>query len=153
MSWIKNDVIQLTKKYKTNNPYEIASAKNINVIQYDLHESIYGFYKYIRKNKFIYINSNLQHELKLFTCAHELGHAELHPRLNTPFLKANTLFTIDKIEVEANTFAIELLLPDKEIYEYIDTNLSIQEVCGIYGIPCDLAHLKTIDEPKNFLTL
>lgn len=79
-----------------------------------------------------------------------IRHSELHPRLNTPFLKANTLFVIDKIEVEANTFAVELLLPDKEIYEYKNTNISLNEVCGIYGIPQKLSHLKTIEEPKKF---
>ncbi|MGM7634212.1 ImmA/IrrE family metallo-endopeptidase [Bacillus sp. Hm123] len=146
MSRIKREVKQLTKKYKTNNPYEIAAAKNIYVIERDLHESIYGFYKYIRKNKFIFINSNIQQTLKPFTCAHELGHSEMHPRVNTPFLKANTLFTIDKIEVEANKFAVELLLPDEELYQYQHTNLSIHEISELYGIPRDLAHLKSLGQ-------
>ncbi|MGC8229873.1 ImmA/IrrE family metallo-endopeptidase [Pseudobacillus badius] len=149
MSWIKDTVVQLTKKYKTNNPYEIAAAKNIYVMEQDLHESIYGFYKYIRKNKFIFINSNIQQTLKFFTCAHELGHSELHPRVNTPFLKANTLFTVNKVEVEANKFAVELLLPDEEVYQYKHTNLSISEISKIFGIPKELAHLKTLKERQK----
>lgn len=55
----------LVTKHDTNDPYKIAEAKNIFVIEHDLHESIYGFYKYIRRNKFIFINSHLQQELKL----------------------------------------------------------------------------------------
>ncbi|OCA87330.1 ImmA/IrrE family metallo-endopeptidase [Pseudobacillus wudalianchiensis] len=146
MSRIKELTKTITKKYGTNNPYEIAKAKNICIIERNLHESIYGFYKYIRRNKFIFINSNLHQESKFFTCAHELGHSELHPRVNTPFLKRGTLFSVDKIEVEANTFAVELLMPDEKIYEYKYTNLSLYEISEILGVPKELARLKTLKE-------
>ena len=36
------------------------------------------------------------------------GHSQIHPRVNTPFLRKNTLFSTDR-EVEANRFAVELL--------------------------------------------
>ncbi|WP_412055234.1 ImmA/IrrE family metallo-endopeptidase [Bacillus altitudinis] len=42
-------------------------------------------------------------------CAHELGHALLHNESNTPFLKRNTFFSTEKIELEANFFAMHLL--------------------------------------------
>ncbi|MEW9675010.1 ImmA/IrrE family metallo-endopeptidase [Lentibacillus sp. L22] len=140
--WIKEIVIKLVKKYGTNDPFAIASAKNIYVIEHNLHEEIYGFYKYIRRNKFIYINSNSQPEVKRYTCAHELGHSEIHPRLSTPFLKRRTLFSVDKIETEANQFAVELLLPDDELYKLSDTNMTIKDVAGLYGIPSEVSHLK-----------
>lgn len=57
-------------------------------------------------------NENVPEHLQAFVCAHELGHALLHRNINTPFLSKNTLFSIDKIERQANTFAVELLLPD-----------------------------------------
>ncbi|MED4461816.1 ImmA/IrrE family metallo-endopeptidase [Metabacillus fastidiosus] len=144
MGWIKALTTDLIKKYDTNNPYEIAASKNIHVCEYDLHEDILGFYKFIRRNKFIYINSNLSEDEKLYTCAHELGHAELHFKLNTPFLKKGTLLSIDKIEREANIFAVELLLPDKNLLDYQNTNLSIQQICEMHGIPKELSHLKKI---------
>jgi Zn-dependent peptidase ImmA (M78 family) len=43
---------------------------------------------------------------------HELGHAFLHQKANTPFLRKNTFFSDEKIEMEANTFAVELLVQD-----------------------------------------
>ncbi|HDR4858181.1 TPA: ImmA/IrrE family metallo-endopeptidase [Bacillus cereus] len=52
-------------------------------------------------------------------------------------------FSVDRLEIEANTFAVELLLPDEMISEYQDTNLSIQEIAEIYGIPESFARLKS----------
>ncbi len=148
--WIKDIVGQLTKKYGTNNPFEIAEAKNIFLIEQDLHDEILGFYKYIRRNKFIFLNSNLSYFDKMFTCAHELGHSELHPKLNTPFLNRRTLFSIDKIETEANRFAVEMLLPDQVICEYKNSRLTINEIAGIHGVPKEVTHLKSLRNVREF---
>lgn len=118
MKWIQKEVQKLTKRYKTNCPFEISDFKNIHVVFWDLHEDIWGFYIYERRNHFIFINNNLESYLKRFVCAHELGHAILHTKINTPFLKANTFYPIDKIEREANEFAVNLLLYDKDSEEY-----------------------------------
>lgn len=130
MTWIKNKVEQLTKTYKTNDPFELAAAMNIQLYQWDLHSEIMGFYKYIRRNRFIFINSNLVDEDKTFTCSHELGHAVLHPKVNTPFLRANTFYSIDKIEREANEFAVNLLLYNKNMQDY-ETKFDVMRESGI----------------------
>jgi len=140
---IKRKVDELIKKYKTNDPYQIAKLKNIEIQYADLGNTL-GFYFHDSRIKFININNKLSAEMQRFVCAHELGHAILHPRSNTPFLKKNTFFSIDKIEVEANTFAVELLLLDEAIYEYRDSNLSMYEACEMHGIPRELSHLKKI---------
>lgn len=142
MNWIKKTVQDLTNKYKTNNPFELAAFKNIQVVPWNLHEEIKGFYKYDKRNRYIFINNNLDVTSQRFVCAHELGHSQLHPRANTPFLRQSTFFSIDKIEVEANTFAVELLLQDESLYEYKDTNLSICEISEMYGVPKEVSHLK-----------
>lgn len=136
---------QLIKKYSTNDPFEIAAHKNIKTLFWNLHYEIKGFYKYIRRNKFIFINSALPDYYQRFVCAHELGHALLHPKNNTPFMRESTLFSVDKIEVEANSFAVELLLPDEIIYDYKDSNLSIEEIASIFGIPKEVARLKKVE--------
>lgn len=130
MTWIKNKVDKLAKKYKTNNPFELAAAMNIQIYQWDLHNEIMGFYKYIRRNRFIFINCNLIDEDKVFTCSHELGHAVLHTKVNTPFLRANTFYSIDKIEREANEFAVNLLLYDKNLEDY-ETKFDVIRESGI----------------------
>lgn len=132
----------MTKKYDTRNPFDICTLMNIHVIPWNLHEEINGFYKYDKRNKYIFINSNLTNNMQRFVCSHELGHAILHPRSNTPFLRNKTLFSIDKIEVEANTFAVELLMHDEMVYKYNDTNFSVQEIGGICGVPGNVVYLK-----------
>ncbi|MFF2449321.1 ImmA/IrrE family metallo-endopeptidase [Neobacillus sp. NPDC058068] len=140
--WIKDIVKQLTGTHKTNDPFAIAELRNIQVILWNLHQEIKGFYKYDKRNKYIFINNNLDEDEQKFVCAHELGHAQLHPRVNTPFLRNNTLLSVDRIEIEANRFAVELLMPDAVINEYQDSNLSIYEICEQYSVPRELAHVK-----------
>ena len=48
--YIIKKVKQLTKKYNTTSPTEIADALNIIIIQKKL-GTVWGMYKYIRKNK------------------------------------------------------------------------------------------------------
>ncbi|MEK4702012.1 ImmA/IrrE family metallo-endopeptidase [Solibacillus sp. FSL R7-0668] len=140
--WIRNLVKELIAKHGTNNPYEIAQAKNIYVFEHDMHEEIFGFYKYIRRNKFIYINSILEEQDKLFTCCHELAHSEMHSRIDTPFLKRKTLFSVDKLENEANRFAIELLIPDENLQEYLNQQMTMQDIALLHNVPLELVELK-----------
>ena len=118
MNWIQREIDKIIKRHKTNCPFEISDQKNIHVVHWDLHEEIWGFYRYERRNRFIFINDNLYFFLKRYVCAHELGHAVLHTKINTPFLKANTFYSVDRIEREANEFAVNLLLYDKNLQDY-----------------------------------
>lgn len=136
--WIKEKVNQLKKKYKTDCPYELASCLKVRVRYHDLHREINGFYKYERRNQYIVINDNLDLSLQRVVCAHELGHAVLHPRTNTPFMKKNTLLSTSKIEREANRFAAELLISDNDLYEYE----SLQHIASIHNVPIELLRLK-----------
>lgn len=133
---IQREVRRLLKKYKTNDPFILAEKLNIFVHIRYMHEEINGFYKLEQKNRFIVINKNLSEEMQRFVCAHELGHAFLHTKINTSYFKRYTLFSVNKIEVEANTFAVELLIED------INENTSIYDLAKIYGVPQEVAHLK-----------
>ncbi|MCR8856509.1 hypothetical protein COL32_09735 [Bacillus pseudomycoides] len=139
---IKEYVLNIAKKYGTANPFEIARQKNIYVLYEDLGNTL-GFYNTYKRFKFIHINNQIEETTQRFVCAHELGHALLHPKANTPFLRNQTFFSVDRLEIEANTFAVELLLTDEIVSEYKNTNLSIQEVAEIHGIPRGFARLKT----------
>jgi Zn-dependent peptidase ImmA (M78 family) len=139
MKSIKHTVQSLTKRYKTNDPFEIASQKNIYVF-YEPLGVILGYFHVYKRIPMIHINSDLRDEEKRFVCAHELGHSILHQKVNTPFLKKNTLFSIDKIEREANEFAVELLLPDTAIRDLY--GLPKNKISAITGIPEEFIHLK-----------
>ncbi|MDA2382120.1 ImmA/IrrE family metallo-endopeptidase [Bacillus cereus] len=138
---IKKDVLNIVKKYKTTDPFEIAKQKNITVLYADLGNTL-GFYNTYKRFKFIHINNQIDQITQRFVCAHELGHAVLHPKANTPFLRNQTFFSVDRLEIEANTFAVELLLTDEMVSVYEDTCLSIQEVAEIHGVPGGFARLK-----------
>lgn len=64
--------------------------------------------------------------MQRFICAHELGHLILHP------IK-NTLYSVSKIEVEANIFAVELLVPDESLYGNNHAITTIHEAATVYG--------------------
>jgi len=130
LNWIKREIEKITKRHNTNCPFEISEQKNIHVVHWDLHEEIWGFYRYERRNRFIFINDNLESYLKRYVCAHELGHAVLHTKINTPFLKANTFYSVDRIEREANEFAVNLLLYDKDLEDY-ETKYDVLRENGI----------------------
>lgn len=138
---IKQIVEKLVKKHGTNNPFEIASQKGI-VLLFEQLGGIYGYHHSFKRINIIHINSELDESTQRFVCAHELGHAVLHPELSTSFLQKNTLFCMDKVEREANEFAVELLLPDDCIYTYRNTDMTIYEVATTYGIPKEVVHLK-----------
>lgn len=139
---IKEYALKIAEKHETTNPFEIARRKNIIVLFEDLGNTL-GFYNTYKRFKFIHINNTIDEVTQRFVCAHELGHALLHPKANTPFLRNQTFFSVDRLEIEANTFAVELLLTDEMISAYKDTRLSLQEVAEIYGVPGGFACLKT----------
>lgn len=117
MNWIMERLEREIKKAKTNNPFEIADHKNIIIRYFPLGNTL-GFYMKNVRQQVITINCDIDDYLMMFVCAHELGHAILHPNENTPFLHKNTLFSKAKIEREANEFAVNLLLYDKNLEDY-----------------------------------
>lgn len=138
---IKGTVNKLIKNNNTNNPFLICEALDI-VVKYENLGSILGYCDTHFRMRTIHINSNAPEEIHRFICAHELGHAILHPKINTPFLRNNTLFSVDKIERQANTFAVELLLPDRLLQEHKDINFYALAKC--HGIPNGLESLKSL---------
>ncbi|MFA2692930.1 ImmA/IrrE family metallo-endopeptidase [Bacillus mycoides] len=138
---IKEYALKIAARYETINPFEIARRKNIIVLFENLGETL-GFYNTYKRFKFIHINNQIDEITQRFVCAHELGHALLHPKANTPFLRNQTFFSVDRLEIEANTFAVELLLTDEMVSEYQNTRLSIREIAEIYGVPGEFSRLK-----------
>ncbi len=144
---IKKVVAQLVEKYDTRDPFKLADLLGVVVIFEPL-GSIYGYYSRSHRTKVIHINENLSSKKQLLTAAHELGHVVQHPEANTVFLKKNTLFSTDKLEIEANTFAVELLLPD-ELFNIGDcSGFTIYDAIEEKGVPKELLSLKTIDGKK-----
>lgn len=135
----------LVKKYGTRNPFKLADYLNIKVLYEEL-GAINGYYNKQLRMKQIHINCNLEDNMKRFTCAHELGHAIIHPEVNTPFLKTQTFLSVNRLEIEANTFAINMLIPDETVLEnYNYTTEQLSRLLG-YAIPLIELRLKSYRE-------
>lgn len=133
------DVEKIVKKYNSRNPFRIAKEMNIKVI-YEPLGDINGYFTTVLREKQIHINSDIPEEKQLFTAAHELGHALLHPKENTPFLRGSTFFSVSKLENEANRFAVHLLISDEDLIEFRD--LTIDQFASIYGLDYRIMELR-----------
>lgn len=132
-------VKSLTRKYKTNNPFEICSCKDINIYYVPL-GSLDGFYTENFRIKNIYINENLNSIQRKIVCAHELGHIVLRHRQNKLFLSKHTFFSTNRYENQADKFTAELLIPDKVLEELMD--YSVDQIAFALDLPVKLVKLK-----------
>lgn len=136
---IRGLIKKLERKYQTRNPFELAKSLGILIIKEDL-GTINGYYNKQFRIKQIHINCNLPEHLQKLTCAHELGHALLHPNSSTPFLRSCTFFSVDRMEIEANKFTMELLFPDDFFEEYKEYTMG--EISRITGYSKELIELR-----------
>ena len=136
---IKSIVQGLIKKYNTNDPFRLAEECGFIVICRPL-GTIKGFYKLIKRRRVIYINSNLDYFERMVVCAHELGHAIMHPKVNCSYLQNYTLLSVAKVEIEANKFCAYLLLTDKLLQEYPD--FTMEQIASATNIPVEIVRLR-----------
>ncbi|EAF6236008.1 ImmA/IrrE family metallo-endopeptidase [Listeria monocytogenes] len=136
LSDVPCEIDKLVKKYGTNDPFEIAEKKNIIILYGDFGNEVYGFYNKVRKQKFIHLNADLNHNEQNFVCGHELTHAIFHPDENTARMTANSFSSTSKIEAQANCGATYLRMDGSHLNElYIMTK---QDILNYYGLPPEM---------------
>lgn len=113
---IKKMANKLARQHHSRDPFEIIKGLNVILVFVPL-VGVKGFYQYFQRNNLIYIDDSLPYHEKVFVCAHELGHMLLHKKQNAIFMDTYTGFNTQKYEIEANTFAVELLISDEIISE------------------------------------
>lgn len=138
---IKAHVNRLVRFYKTRDPFEMIKGMNIILVNYPL-EGVRGFYQYFQRNNIIYLDEKLSDSERRFVLAHELGHMILHKKSNAIFMDTRTQFNTSKYEQEANLFAMELLLPDQIIADYVADGLTIDQISRITGYYKSLVELR-----------
>lgn len=134
-------VARLVAKYDTRNPFEIAAYRNIKIIRCEL-KSILGYYTKYRRVQSIILSSTLPEHLESYVCAHELGHAICHPDINVQLLCEGAFYAKGKFERQANSFAVELLLPDSLLQEY--PHATIYQLARSAGVPDEFAEMKLL---------
>lgn len=110
---INDRVNSLCATYNTCNPYDLADKLGF-LIREDRLGNDRGYYLKVFGSVHIVINEALEDYEKMFTAAHELGHAILHDGLNICKLRAGTYYSGSRYEKEADMFAIRLLMQNIE---------------------------------------
>lgn len=126
MDNIKRLADRIAHKYRSRDPFEIIQGMNAFLVYTHL-EGIRGLYQYFQRNHIIYIDDSLPDREQRFVCAHEMGHMLLHRKMNAVFMDRHTFLNRNKFEIEANMFAMDLLVSDdtlKEYREYTSEQLS-----------------------------
>lgn len=129
----------------TRDPYTIAADLGIEVVPCDFKRQR-GAYKVIKRNRFIYINDNLNEVLKRIVLYHELGHDTLHRReaVRVGGFKEFEIFNMadNRMEYEANIFASQLELDDAEFLEYCERGYDVQQIAAAMHSDINLIALK-----------
>lgn len=115
---MKKDIKQLVnyyvRKFNTRNPYDLARYLNVEVQIGELGNRA-GCYMFLKNHKCVFLNEDLEENEMRLVMAHELAHSIMHRKENCYFIRNKTLLLTSKMEIEANTFAAELLIPDELI--------------------------------------
>lgn len=135
---IKKIVSYYKRKTGTSNPFAIADQLGILYQVCDL--QFEGCYMFLKNHRYIFINENLPEYEQRLVMAHELGHAILHRKENCYFIRNKTLLLNSKKEIEANRFAMELLLPDSFLEEYKE--FTIEQISRLTGYHKRLIELR-----------
>ncbi len=107
--------------------YEIARIFNITIRRQALEDEVSGMLVVKDKRAIIGVNENHPETRQRFTIAHELAHYFLHLQDEGVFIDATPAFFRDpdshtgliRQEIDANTFAAELLMPADEVYKQL----------------------------------
>lgn len=132
---------RLTNKYRTSEPYGLSECLNVTILNLDLGERVCGYYKYLKRRKYIFINSNIENDdFRKVIISHELGHAVMHKNENCTFMRSHTLLLTSKVERQANMFAAYLLISDDMLHGY--AGCTQDQFCTCTGYPKELIELR-----------
>lgn len=136
---IRHIANMLKKRYDTNDPFEIARQMKVEYMIGPL-GSYSGCYMYLKRHRCIFLNEDLtEHELR-FVMSHELGHAILHRDQNCYFIRHKTFLSCERIEIEANKFAVEFLIDDSILEE--NQHLTMEQLSRLLGYREELLKLR-----------
>lgn len=136
---IKKLVSYYVKKYNTRNPFELARCLNVQVLSGDI-GSRAGCYMFLKNHKCIFLNENLSEDELTLVMAHELGHAIMHRKENCYFIRNKTFLLTSTNEIEANKFAMELLISDEFLDEH--KHYTIEQLSRLTGYHQKLFELR-----------
>lgn len=139
---MKRDIKKIVSYYKrklgTSNPFEIADC--LGILYQIGNLDFEGCYMFLKNHRYIFLNQDLPENEMQLVMAHELGHAILHRKENCYFIKNKTLLLNSKNEIEANRFAMELLVDDALLEE--NKELTTRQLARMLGYHEKLIELR-----------
>ena len=111
--------MQLRKKLKTNDPYELLMAMDVNLVPSNRfpRDGLRGFCTILNRTKYVVVNVKQPFEEQRVVVAHEAGHLLLHLDQLKPgaaMQDFNVYNVTGKLERQANFFAADFLIDDDE---------------------------------------
>ena len=135
----------LTHRLKTRDPHELAAALGIIIMERPF-KKLKGAYKVIQRNRFIFLRSDLDEDMKRIVLWHELGHDQLHraEASDADGFAEFDLFDMRKsrMEYEANVFAAQLAHSDEEVLELCYRGYDTEQIASALRSDINLIALK-----------
>lgn len=143
---IVNAVEKLKRRYHESDPFRLCNAMGIRLdyvsLGYGL-DAIKGFFLEFHRIKSITINADLPYSMQKIILAHELGHAALHRKNEIHAFHDLAVFDQSSIlEKEANLFAAELLLDDKDVIQRLSDGLTFFQTATDLDVPMEILDFK-----------
>lgn len=142
---INSFVQKLKKKFRTDDPFEIAEACNIN-IKYKDFTDLKGMYTVIQRCPYIFLNKSLDEHMEKIVLFHELGHHFLHRHHAVSAFKENGLYDMSsKLEIEANIFAANFIIRDEDVMENVGYGYTTEQAAMAMCVPHEMLLIKLND--------
>ncbi len=139
-------VDMLQKKYHENDPFRLCADMDIILLKRPLGndlDSIKGFFLESKRIRTITINCDLPETVQRIVLAHELGHAVLHRHSGIHAFHDIGLFDESSLlEKDANLFAAEYLLKDRDVLEILNCDTTFFSVAATLRVPAELLDFK-----------
>lgn len=136
--FIDNEFKKIKSRYELHTPRQLISDAGIQLLMHELDDITGGFTVTNNRCSTIVLNNTWDDRYLDFVTLHEFAHIKLHDKASTPFYRRmNTDMNIPKMEREANTLAMKLLLDmqDKEVIY----SLTKYQMTDFLGLSEDLA--------------
>lgn len=133
---------RIIRRFDTRDPWRLADDLGILVKEYPL-GSLKGMYTIIERNRFIFLNDDLDEVMRNIVLLHEIGHDQLHRKEATTFQEFSLFdMTANQMEYEANLFAAQIALPDDDILEQVHNGYSVAQIARAMNSDINLVAIK-----------
>ena len=136
----------LVKKFDERDPFKLCRAMGIVLLFQSLGtapDAIKGFFLESKRIRTITVNCDLPEVIQRIIVAHELCHAEYHRKSGIHAFHEVAMFDqTSAFEKDANLFAAELLLEDKDVLEVLNQDTTFFSAAAAMCVPAELLDFK-----------